>query len=219
MFVEPSFLILMALFVMLDLDRKIPLRQALLWIPIVFFSVLLHELGHALMIWLLRHGQSTITLSGFGGVTRNQRNSRPWQDILISLAGPLASIGIALLAAWLFRSSALIRRDPMLVFLVPQLVWANRSWAIFNLLPLYPLDGGQVIRNLLLTVISPQRSLIISAVSSILIGVGVGVLALLSRQIFIVVIAAMLVMQNYRDWQVYRNWKQPPPSDSAPGGD
>lgn len=219
MFIEPTFLILMALFVMVDLDRKVPLPQALLWIPIVFFSVLLHELGHALMIWLLRHGKSTITLSGLGGVTRNQRNARPWQDILISLAGPLASIAIALVAAWLFTNSALIRSDPMFVSLVPKLVWANRSWAIFNLLPLYPLDGGQVIRNFLLMVMSPARSFVISVLSSIVIGVGVGVLAVLSRQFFILVIAAMLVLQNYRDWQAYRNWQKRPPSDSAPGGD
>lgn len=219
MFVEPSFLILLGLFVVLDLDRKIPLRFALLWIPVVFFSVLLHELGHALMIWLFKHGPSTITLSGFGGVTRNQRNSRPWQDILISLAGPLVSIGIAFGAALLFRESALVRRDPMLAAMLPILVWANRSWAIFNLLPIYPLDGGQVIRNFFLMITTPQRSFLISSVTSIILGVGLGILALFMRQIFVAVITAMLVMQNYREWQLYRNWRQRPPTDSNPDGD
>lgn len=219
MYVEPSFLILLGLFVVLDLDRKIPLRLALLWIPVVFFSVLLHELGHALIISLFKHGPSTITLSGFGGVTRNQRNSRPWQDILISLAGPLVSIGIALVAALLFRESAFVRRDPMLAAMVPLLVWANRSWAIFNLLPIYPLDGGQVIRNFFLMVTSPQRSFAISSITSIILGVALGILALIMRQIFVAVIAAMLVMQNYREWQVYRNWKERPPSEQDPDGD
>lgn len=218
-FVEPSFLVLLGLFVVLDLDRKIPLRLALLWIPVVFLSVLLHELGHALMISLFKHGPSTITLSGFGGVTRNQRTSRPWQDILISLAGPLVSIGIALAAALLFRESAFIRRDPMLAAMLPILVWANRSWAIFNLLPIYPLDGGQVIRNFFLMITSPQRSFALSSVTSIILGVGLAILALVMRQIFVAVIAAMLVMQNYREWQVYRNWKKRPPSEQDPGGD
>ena len=56
LFVQPSFLILAAFFVLLELQVRAPIEQALLWIPTLFFSVLIHELAHALTIAALGFG-------------------------------------------------------------------------------------------------------------------------------------------------------------------
>src|SRR5260370_786130 len=89
-----SFLILVALFVMVNLDQSGP-QYALLWIPILFISILFHELAHAAMIGVFGYGPSQIVLQGVGGVTINERRARPWQDLLISSAGPASSVLLA----------------------------------------------------------------------------------------------------------------------------
>src|ERR1041385_250586 len=91
-----SFLILIAFFVFSSTEQM-GMPGALLWIPVILISILFHELAHAAMIGILGHGSSEIVLEGIGGVTINQRRSPPWQDMIISAAGPAASF----LLAWL----------------------------------------------------------------------------------------------------------------------
>ena len=85
--IDLSFLILIAFFVFTSADT-FGMPGALLWAPVIFISILFHEFAHAAMIGVLGHGSSAIVLEGIGGVTINQRQSRPWQDVLISAAGP-----------------------------------------------------------------------------------------------------------------------------------
>ena len=87
----------MGLFVASFYNQQQGLRYALLWAPVLFLSVLLHELAHAATIAAFGYGASQIVLSGMGGVTINQRRALPWQDTLISAAGPASSF----LVAWL----------------------------------------------------------------------------------------------------------------------
>src|SRR5258708_30558750 len=87
-------LILCALFVFRDFDSQQP-EGAILWIPVILVSLLAHELAHAGTIGLLGLGSSHVILNGMGGVTINQRVAKPWQDLLISLAGPTASLGVS----------------------------------------------------------------------------------------------------------------------------
>lgn len=208
-FVEVSFLILIGLFVVLSMESGSPIQLALLWIPILLVSVLFHEAGHAVLIGLFGFGSSTIILGGFGGVTINERRSAPWKEIVISLSGP----GFSLLLSWIFavgwRTVPLFQTDPMLAAFVPLMVWANRVWAIFNLVPLYPLDGGQALQNGLRYVVSERRAVFVSIWLSIVLGVILLVLGIFSRQYFLAIIAAMLGMQNWQRWGIYRGFRQP----------
>ena len=204
--VEISFLILIGLFVILDLDRGLPIQRALLWIPILLISVLFHEIGHAALIGLFGFGRSTIVLGGFGGVTINERRSIPWKEIVISLAGPGFSLLLAFALTWIFLGIPRLASDPMLAALIPLMIWANKIWAVFNLVPIYPLDGGQALQNLLRYVTTDRRAVGASIVTSMVIGALVLAGALFARSFFLAILAAMLLMQNYQRWRLWRGW-------------
>ena len=203
--VEVSFLILMGLFVLMDLQSHVPLERALLWIPVLFVSILLHELGHAAIIGLLGFGASRISLAGFGGFTLNARHARPWQDILISLAGPVTSALIALAASIVLATVPLASHDPMLRQFFPLLQWANIAWAIFNLVPIHPLDGGQALRNLARMFTGERRAVTLSVWISMILGAVAVVIGVFTRDYFLVIIAALLTMQNYQEWHVVKS--------------
>jgi stage IV sporulation protein FB len=118
-------------------------------------SILAHEFGHALVARSLGARDTEITISAFGGLcTARRDHSRPWSEIAILAAGPAVSIALAAagwgLAEWL-RGQPGLGGDlrPGLLLLVLSLLWMNVALAIFNLLPLFPLDGGQIAYHLL----------------------------------------------------------------------
>ncbi len=125
---------------------------------IVFGSVVLHELGHALVARGSGIPAKGIILLPIGGVTiLDEAHAIPdpiqaWKrDIRIAVAGPVVNLciaglsalillaaipGFSLTARPLLHSSALLR----------SIVWANLYLGLFNLLPAYPMDGGRVLR-------------------------------------------------------------------------
>lgn len=148
-----------------------------IWIFAVFVSILVHELGHAFAF--RRYGiDSNIVLHGFGGLTIPE--SSPWgtgwanvapspgQQIVISLAGPFAGFFLAVLvfAGALLTGAAaagtllgfipvpqyvsLSGMGSILNQLILMMLWVNIFWGLINLLPVFPLDGGQVARNILI---------------------------------------------------------------------
>src|ERR1700682_3905160 len=158
--VDFSFLILCALLVMRDYSSQ-P-RLAILWIPVLLVSLLAHELAHAGTIGLLGLGSSHVILNGMGGVTINQRVATPWQDLRISLAGPLASFGVSGVV-YLSRQT-----NPF----PNMLLTMNLIWGLFNLLPVAPLDGGQAFRNFLRLFLDDRRAIRIASVVGMIGGGG-----------------------------------------------
>lgn len=203
-YVQTSFLILVALFVILDVDQGRGIHMALLWIPVLLISVLVHELAHAGAIALFGHGRSLIILGGFGGVTINERRARPWQDMLISLAGPFSSFALAILVWITYVQVPALRSDPMMQALAPLLRDANFFWGFFNLLPIHPLDGGSAFRSFLRLFTQNRRAELISIWLSLILGALLIAGSLFARQLFLAAIAAMLTMQNYQRWQQYK---------------
>ena len=126
---------------------------------VVFVIVVLHECGHALMA--RRYGIRTrdITLLPIGGIARLERMPRePRQELLVALAGPAVNIALAaLLYAGLAASGPANVRlaleaaatDVTLTSVTAQLIAINVWLAIFNLIPAFPMDGGRVLRALI----------------------------------------------------------------------
>jgi Zn-dependent protease len=120
-----------------------------IWVVVVFVSILIHELGHALA-FRMYGTDAHIVLWIFGGLAVGTPDvSGRKRRIFVSLAGPLASLalfgivyGSHLLANWGNAPNYLVRD------LYIQLVFVNLVWTIMNLMPVYPLDGGQVSREL-----------------------------------------------------------------------
>jgi Zn-dependent protease len=117
------------------------------WLVVVFFSILLHELGHALTG--RRFGLSpSITLYSMGGLTswKNTVDLEPAKYLIISMAGPAAGFlfgGILLVCGQVFDLD-----NSVLSVAYHDLLWVNIGWGIFNLLPMLPLDGGQILITL-----------------------------------------------------------------------
>ncbi len=124
-------------------------RLLLPWVAIVFVSVLIHELGHA-MTGLAFGLQPSIELHGMGGTT-SWSSAKPlstWQRVAISLAGPFAgfAVGALVFAATL---KGLFPGTELWDDIVGQLLFVNVGWGVLNLLPMLPLDGGNVMMALL----------------------------------------------------------------------
>jgi stage IV sporulation protein FB len=153
------------------------LFDLLIWIVVVFISILAHELGHALA--MRRYGQhSHIVLHIAGGLTvpeseywggqRVSVSRSPSQEIFISLAGPLTgfllaalvmagvvALGGSIVMAALFGvipfpMAFLPEGSQILNSIVLTFLWVNIFWGLINLMPVYPLDGGNITRYLLL---------------------------------------------------------------------
>jgi Zn-dependent protease len=126
----------------------------LLWLLLVvllFGSVLLHELGHALTARQFGISTQDIVLTPIGGIARVTRMPQnPKQEIAIAAAGPLVSLtlaGVGFSLLWLLPFLPLV---PAVAFDVMTIFFGtNLVLAIFNLIPALPMDGGRVLRGIL----------------------------------------------------------------------
>jgi stage IV sporulation protein FB len=121
----------------------------ILWIGCVFVSVLIHEFGHIFMGRVFG-AQGHVVLYSLGGLAVGSNQLyRHWQRILVSLAGPAAGF-LFFGLVWLCWNS-FAPAHPTFNALVTYrfLKWINLGWGFVNLLPIWPLDGGQVSRDLL----------------------------------------------------------------------
>jgi Zn-dependent protease len=166
------------------------------WVAVVFVSVLVHELGHAMAI--KRHGiEPEITLHGMGGTTswRPHPSMSRLDHIVISLAGPFAGFALAAVVY------AVVRLAPGLVFKLPVLgqetVWrlleVNIGWGIMNLIPVLPFDGGHVLEQTL----GPRRVKLTAAISG-LIGAGIAIAAMKYQQYYLAILFGMAAMQSFQ---------------------
>lgn len=198
----------------------------LIWIGAVFVGVLVHELGHALTIRAFGM-YPWITLYSFGGLASyDQRSSirsagmQPLGQVLISLAGPAAGFLLAallLLGVWAAGYGETMQIDVLHghfpAVLLPNahlttaanlLLFVCIAWGVLNLLPIYPLDGGQVAREVLLQ-LNPREGIRLSLQLSIVVAIAVAVFGLYQwRDIFIALLFGFLAFSNFTALQAYR---------------
>jgi len=121
----------------------------LCWIVAVFGSVLLHELAHCVVAQHDGVVVEDILLLPIGGVSQMRSIPRqPGQELAISIAGPLTSLGLAVLFAGLALVTGAHLWPPTLLAgsWLARLAWLNLLLGAFNLLPALPMDGGRVLR-------------------------------------------------------------------------
>lgn len=182
-----------------------------LWFPIMFTAVLFHELGHALLG--RRFGATPfIVLTGLGGVTQlpGQRFT-PGRSALVSFAGPLVGLTIGgATQAYLWFSpypSPLVVENAL-----HDIVFTNLFWAIFNLVPIVGLDGGNIMAALFEKAFGPRGvrgALVISIFVSVAIITLLWCLTAVSHgspPIWPTLLFGYFAMQNYRQWQMLGRW-------------
>lgn len=163
----------------LDADSPDAVMKIALFVIAGFISILIHELGHALTA--RRFGAfSEITLHAFGGFAAYSgvRMTR-LQNFLVTAAGPALQIVLGLAVRFALAQGLPFIQPNGIYFLVV-LAWISIAWALLNLLPVVPLDGGRMLDAIL----GPQRIKITLWVT-IIVAVGVGILMLTQRGSFI----------------------------------
>ena len=146
-----------------------------LWVACVFVSVLIHEFGHVFMGRLFgSHGH--IVLYSFGGLAVGSNAlSRGWQRFLVSFAGPLIQfvvLGVTFLAAIFLLPRVPPAWEDTAKELIGDLLEINLLWPLLNLLPIWPLDGGQMAREVFVAASPRNGTTITLGVSACTAGLG-----------------------------------------------
>jgi Zn-dependent protease len=114
------------------------------WVAIVLVSILLHELGHAFTMRAFQQ-RPHIVLYALGGVTYGDAAPRSRSEsILISVAGPLSALLLLGLPAYFLKDGAWASETYDRYVIIHDIAWVNILWSILNLMPVLPLDGGNV---------------------------------------------------------------------------
>lgn len=208
-------------------------KQTLIWMLALFVSILVHELGHAAAI--LYYGyRPWVTLYALGGLASYNpgysssyesyagNSTRPSTQTVISLAGPVAGFLFAALVVgvlWVAGRDVEVRfgstylftwafggiSNEGLYFLLNSLMYVNVFWGLVNLLPVYPLDGGQISRELFLLG-NQGRGIEWSLWLSFAVAVGMAIYALvaLDQSVLMVMMFVYLAVNSYLALQQYR---------------
>jgi Zn-dependent protease len=200
-----------------------------IWVFCVFVSILLHEFGH---VWAGKAfgSDGSIVLYSFGGLAIGASDLRHrWQRIAVSLAGPgiqLALYAALKLAEFRMGPEAWDKMPPALQEMLDDLLLINFLWALFNLLPVWPLDGGKVSREVC-TAVSRTYGVKASLRISIAVGAFIAVNALAARygsahvpylptSIYAALLFGALAFESYQLLMRTPVWRYEPPDDDLP---
>ena len=133
----------------------------------LFLIVLTHEFGHSLACRQVGGTANRIVLWPLGGVAFVRPPQRPGATLWSIAAGPLVNVAlfpVLYAAVRMAGSMGWAETMPDAYHLVRAILWINLSLLVFNMLPIYPLDGGQILRSLLWFVLGRARSLMVATV-------------------------------------------------------
>lgn len=197
--VQPFFWVTLALIGgALGADSSAAILRIGIFVIAGFVSVLIHELGHALTARKFG-AHSEITLQAFGGyaTASGVRLTRP-QSFAITAAGPAIQLALGFIV--LFTIPHLPPVNPNAGYFLVTLMWISIVWAVLNLLPILPLDGGQMLNALL----GPQR-IKITLWTTIIVGAVIGLAAYkFTGSILLPIFLGMFA------WQAYQALKEVP---------
>ena len=164
----------------------------------LFCIVLLHEFGHAFACRSVGGIANYILLWPFGGIAFVRPPPRPGAELWSIAAGPLVNVVLCPilfgLKIFLF-STGLAANAPDFYHLISRIALINIVILVFNMMPIYPLDGGQVLRSLLWFVVGRIKSLRIASVVGLIGGVALVIFAITSGQPLFVVMTIFLITQ------------------------
>lgn len=184
----------------------------------IFCLVLLHELGHSMMAHEYGLQVRDITLVPFGGIARiEQMPTRPAAEAMISLAGPLVNLAIALLLLPILLIAGLVTGDTSvadfarfglsdisLIGFLFYLFLANLTLAVFNLLPAFPMDGGRILRAAVTPFMGRQGATTVAVAIGVTLGILIGIVGLLSGEYVIVLVMLFVIVAAIAEGRAVR---------------
>lgn len=169
-----------------------------IFVILVFASVVFHELSHSLVARHYGVQVLDIILLPIGGMARvGNAPEKPEQEILIALAGPAASFVLAFLlwfAADTFGSGVTISDMSVNRDILAELCAVNVVLGLFNLIPAFPMDGGRVLRGLLALSMSPHKATRVAVAVGQGFSVVLFVIGLLWMNLFLILIALFVYL-------------------------
>lgn len=172
-------------------DTPEEMQRVLAWVAAGFLSVFVHEMGHALAMHHYGARQVHVVLHGFGGYAVSEKVFSRSQNFFVSGAGPFLQIAAGVAMWWVM--DAWQPDSKAGVHFMRSFVNVSLFWAVLNLFPIVPLDGGHIMQ----AVLGPRRQKITLTISLVC-ALGFGILALLQRQIFITVFFGMFAFNNWK---------------------
>ena len=168
-----------------------------IWAIVILVSVLVHEYGHALTA-LMFGQEAEINLVGLGGLTRRHGPKLTrGKEFLIILNGPIA--GFALFFISYFLLTIIPAKNSLLVYAFEVALNVNLFWTILNLLPVFPLDGGHLMK-IILERIFGIRGIKFAFLLSVALAVAIGLCFFLFQQMLMGALFLMLAFESYRAW-------------------
>ncbi len=177
-----------------------------LFMAVIFLSILIHELGHGLTGRYFG-GFARITFAICYGLceTDSGRHTR-LQRILVILGGPMAGLVFGGLLWFLARAGmfAWVYPFDLLASGLNLLILINIFWSLINLIPIYPLDGGQLLGELLSYRLRSDRAMRYTHGVGLVLGLGLAILLFPSSGLgFEVIMLLLLALMNYQQLQRY----------------
>jgi Zn-dependent protease len=167
----------------------------------LFLIVLLHEFGHALACRQVGGVADRIVLWPLGGVAYVDPPPRPGATLWSIAAGPLVNVVLAPILWGMHLATQGANLSPDLATMVLSIFWIDIGLLVFNILPVYPLDGGQILRSLLWFVLGRARSLTVATILGMIGVVGFFALALYDRDVWLALIAVYMLMNCWRGFK------------------
>lgn len=184
-----------------------------MWVLIVFVSVLAHELGHALVARRFGAG-SEITLFALGGLTSWEapRGLSPWRRVAVAASG--SAVGFVLGGmVWLAVSSGLVEVYGLVRRGVSLFIVVNVFWGVLNWLPIRPLDGGHIFSGILQALLGKTGERIADVLFPMF-TLAAGVWAWQEGLVFAGLLALFVLLDELRRW-----WPRAPRQGPPPGED
>jgi Zn-dependent protease len=170
----------------------------------LFLIVMIHEFGHSLACRQVGGRADRIVLWPLGGVAYVDPPPRPGATLWSIAAGPLVNvvlIPLLWIAVAASRSAGMEATAPDFYALLLAVQFINKLLLIFNILPIYPLDGGQILRALLWFVLGRARSLMVATILGLIGVAGFIGLAVWWRSLWYGAIAAFMLMNCWSGLQ------------------
>jgi Zn-dependent protease len=173
----------------------------------LFLIVMLHEFGHALACRQVGGRANQIVLWPLGGVAYVDPPPRPGATLWSIAAGPLVNVAllpILLILSVLSRSLGWADTMPNFIAWLAAVQYINLLLLKFNILPIYPLDGGQILRSLLWFLIGRARSLMAATVIGFIGVAGLILLAVVRQKLWLGILSAFILMNCWSGLQQAR---------------
>ena len=173
----------------------------------LFVIVTMHEFGHSLACRQVGGVANQIVLWPLGGVAYVDPPPRPGATLWSIAAGPLVNVALVPILTglvWIARHSGWSQTSPDAYILVETIWLINLVLLIFNMLPIYPLDGGQILRSLLWFPLGRARSLMVAASIGLIGVLGLFALAIWKQSVWYGVMSVYIFMNCWNGLQQAR---------------